>query len=200
MTNDFNWIAPFYDKLQRIVFGDSLSRSATFYFDKITSDHKVLILGGGTGKIIEKIDRGAEITFLDKSSVMMEKASLQKHPGLDLVAADFLKWKASRQFDFVVCPFFLDVFNRHHLSLALGKIHALLKRDGKLLVSDFQETGKTGHSILLRIMFLFFRVTVSLESKKLLSILMEVENQGFLIEETKEFESGFVFTSVFRKN
>ena len=73
----FDFIAPFYDLLARLVFGRAISRSQTRFLLEIPSGAKVLILGGGTGWILLDIFRQAnpsEVLYLEASSHMLAKA------------------------------------------------------------------------------------------------------------------------------
>ena len=81
MSNNFNTIAPVYDFLAKMVFGRSLERAqAAFLSDLETKvKAKVLIVGGGTGKVLELLPEG-----LDLQIDYVEKACLKEQKGVFL--------------------------------------------------------------------------------------------------------------------
>ena len=64
MANNYNGIAKFYDALSRIVFQRSIIISAQFLIEFIADNNKVLIVGGGTGWILEEISKLHKKIFL----------------------------------------------------------------------------------------------------------------------------------------
>ena len=73
----YGLIAPFYDHLVKLVFGDKLKELQCSFLKKIQSNDKVLILGGGTGWILEEIDSvcvNTDIVYIDKSPSMIKRA------------------------------------------------------------------------------------------------------------------------------
>ncbi len=164
-TNDFDFVAPIYDQLQRLVFGDRLFNSTLFYLDEIEDKDEVLILGGGTGRLLPHV-KSNSVCFLDKSKKMVEMAR-KRRKGMEFIQADFLEWKSSRQFGVIICPFFLDVFSPENLSHVLKKIDEVMLPGGMLLVTDFEKRASIRNRFMLKAMHFFFRITTSMESRDL---------------------------------
>ena len=59
--NQFDLVAPFYDALSRLVFGDQIVKSQTHFLHQVQKDDQVLILGGGTGQIFEHAGKASRI-------------------------------------------------------------------------------------------------------------------------------------------
>ena len=57
MNPDFNTVARPYDFISRLVFGDSLVEAQTSLLHYIPSNSQILIVGGGTGWILEEISK-----------------------------------------------------------------------------------------------------------------------------------------------
>src|SRR5689334_3514018 len=55
MPNNYNSVAFFYDSLNRIVFGNSTIRSQVWLLQQIPANASILVIGGGTGWILEKL-------------------------------------------------------------------------------------------------------------------------------------------------
>ena len=75
--NDFDPIASWYDRLGKIVFFDRLHIAQKEYLNQLKQGNSLLILGGGTGRILEDIDRlglNLNIDFVEPSSEMIKKA------------------------------------------------------------------------------------------------------------------------------
>src|SRR5690606_3343453 len=120
---------------------------------------KVLILGGGTGKILPQLFRDcseAEVWFIDASSEMIRRAAsrLRGSESIHFIHGTHRDIPQSSQFDVVVACFFLDLFPLPDLKNVIESISANLKATGKLLVSDFvAETY--WHEAMLAIMYQF---------------------------------------------
>lgn len=187
-------MAPVYDSLAGLMFGKTLYEASVHFLAEIPAGSSVLVLGGGTGKILSKLNK-YEVVFVEKSFKMLKKAQQRKETKhVVFVHADFLEWQSHQQFDAVICPFFLDVFSEDNLNLILGKIRLLLTSKGQLMITDFYLSGLRSHRILLKIMHVFFRIFSSLESKKLKPIRKHVLQSGYQISEEKTWREGFIFS------
>ncbi len=199
MVNDFDKIAPFYDGLQKLFFGDRLLAASSYHLDRIDFCHHTLILGGGTGRILESFPGGVPITYLDKSTNMISLARGRvDNNNIEFIQADFLEWDPGYdKFDFVICPFFLDAFGRANLSLVLDKIQLIMKSGAFMIVIDFQPSEKVFNRFLLWSMHKFFRLSTALESEELRSLDKVLQDRMDLIER-KEFGE-MVFSAVYKK-
>lgn len=195
--NRFNSIAPVYDWLAQLVFGDAIWKSQIHFLNEIKPSDKVLILGGGSGKILESIPICQSIYFLEKSEKMLQLAKKRNvNQKISWLCEDFLIYHSEEVFDVIICPFFLDAFNEKNLELVINQIRKYLKSSGKLLVIDFQ-IKKKWHAILVLAMYLFFRIVVSYNGKKLLNFSSLLEKKGFCERKKQSFYSENIFSSVF---
>jgi ubiquinone/menaquinone biosynthesis C-methylase UbiE len=77
MQANFDFIAPFYDSLARLVFGKALQKAKTSFTDRIPTGGRLLLMGGGTGTILNtllKTHPALEIDFVDVSGKMLKLA------------------------------------------------------------------------------------------------------------------------------
>ncbi len=182
--NNFNLIAPFYDFFFRLVFGKSLFQLQRIQCKRIKSTDSILILGGGTGKIIEFIPKCKKIVFLEKSKKMIFRARNRNlNQEVFFIQTNFLKYDFNEKFDVIICPFFLDCFNIKNLRRAIIKCKGILKERGTLIINDFQHTFS--NKIFLISMHLFFRLFANLESNGLKNIHQELIKQNFGVMEKK---------------
>ena len=195
-SNRFDLIAPWYDFIGKLVFGNSIIKSQSYFILEIKELDEVLILGGGTGKLLSQMPKCKEIRFIDLSQKMIDSAKKRecKSP-ITFTQSDFLIDDFKSTYDIIICPFFLDCFDEAHLKEAILKVKNLLKEDGKLIVTDFQQTN--GNKFLLKLMHYFFKIFASLESKRLKSIHQEVELVGFSEVESKYFYRNMIFSRLY---
>ncbi len=198
MKNDFNKVAGFYDLIQQIAFGNTLVKAAAYFLNKLEKNSRVLILGGGTGKILNYVGEDIEVDYLDLSKRMISQASAYRSEKIVFIRGDFLEMQLSGPYDTVICPFFLDVFCQDNLETVLSKILMLLRPNGRLVVSDFRHTGKKRDRILIFLMYLFFRVFSHLESRNLPSIHSTILKNGFRLEDRRFFRKGLIFSHIYR--
>ncbi len=197
VVNDFNRIAPFYDRIAKLIFGNQLIRAQIHFLSEIKPNDDVLILGGGTGQLLEYFPSCNKVLFVEKSEQMILYASRRKiEADVDYINEDFLNYDHNRKFDIIICPFFLDCFDEINLHQVLRKIKSSLKSEGNLLVIDFKKNGFNG--LMLKSMHVFFRIFSKLESKSLLDIHQKVLDVGFREAKVKFSHRNQLFSRLYR--
>jgi ubiquinone/menaquinone biosynthesis C-methylase UbiE len=205
MQQGFDWIAPFYDSLARLVYGESIRRCQLEYLDKIPADSNVLIIGGGTGWILTelaKINPTCRVYYIEASIKMLEKtrARFVVPPSNELVfihgtEANLDQLKRIR-FDSVITNFYLDVFDTASLTNVLDCIGGAIARGGQLLISDFVNR-RWWHRVSLFVMYRFFRWTCSVKAKRLPTWEDQLRKNGFTERTSKSFFGGFIKSSLY---
>ena len=146
MAQGFDRIAPYYDFLARLVFGNTIRRSQLKYLDSIPSGANVLILGGGTGWILAelfKVNPTCRVWYIEASIKMLEKAKTRGE-----VSSSFqvffihgternLQQIGDVRFDTVITNFYFDLFPSTYLRSVLEDIKRSINPGSKLLVSEF---------------------------------------------------------------
>lgn len=194
-VNQFDPVAGIYDSLARLVFGSTILASQVEFLNEIKATDRVLILGGGTGKLLEHLLECESIDFVEKSSKMIAKANDRKSiQPINFIECDFLAFESNQAYDVIICPFFLDCFDATHLNNVLDKIKMHLINDGRLLVTDF---GINTPHLLSKVMHLFFRATVNLESRKLLDIHSVILNHNFKLLNEKFYWKKVIFSRLY---
>jgi ubiquinone/menaquinone biosynthesis C-methylase UbiE len=193
--NNFDFIAPVYDRLARLVFGKSILRAQRVHLPEIQPKDRVLILGGGTGQLLEHIPLCEQIVFIDKSKRMVKSAKKRMvNRSIDFISADFLTYESGEKYNVIICPFFMDCFSKKSLEAVIEKCRLALKNDGRLIVTDF-ESGRINLT-LLKSMLLFFRFFSNLEAKKLLDIRNMLKTDGLMEKDIKLFKKG-IFSAIY---
>lgn len=204
MINNFNFIAPFYDSLARLVFGKSITQAELTFLSEIAQGDQVLILGGGTGKILTALDnlnRQMQITYIDKSPKMIELSQRRrpfKNLSVQYICGDHTQIP-NKKYDVVITQFFLDVFDRLNLEVVVDSLYRSLKMDGYWIYADFIKNDITRHKLLIKLMHLFFRLTANLQSMQLLDHQMILKDHGLKILSKKYFYKRMIVSSLFVK-
>lgn len=173
---NFNWIAPVYDTLAFLVFGHKLQRAQVVFLDQIPAGGSVLLVGGGTGWLLEQVlTRGhtKRIVYLETSAEMVSRASrrmIRKSllGSVDFRVGDETALLPGESFDVIITPFVLDVFTEATLkSQIIPQLLNVLSPAGLWLVTDFVHPPHWWQKALLWFMIRFFRLTAGIEATRL---------------------------------
>ena len=197
----FDSLAPFYDLLASVVFLGQIDRAQKHLVNQIKPNSRVLILGGGTGKLLTYFHKNTSIKFVEISSKMISKAKKRKTEAfVEFEESDFLEWSSIETFDYIICPFFLDLFSSIRLKEIITKTKTYLKDNGQLLVSDFDGASKSFfNQLLLKLMFGFFFAVGAINIKKYNHLFKNIEDQFLSIDNEKRFFHNFIKTASYRK-
>ncbi len=115
--------------------------------------------------------------------------------GANFIQSDFLSWQPSQNFDWVICPFFLDCFEENDLEKCLATINEILTAEGHLIVTDFK-ISEPRHGLLVKLMLVFFRLTTRLKTRKLLDLKSWLVTYFKPLKQTT-FLNGLVFSDLY---
>jgi ubiquinone/menaquinone biosynthesis C-methylase UbiE len=205
MASNYNNSAWFYDGLSRLVYGRALINAQIYLLQFVPANSSVLIVGGGTGWILEELAKihssGLQVTYVEVAADMMAR-SKQRHAGLNqaVFINDAIENVAiAGEFDVVITPFLFDNFTEATAQKVFNHIHQLLKPGAVWLNADFQLTGKWWQSVLLRSMFLFFRMLCKIEASQLPDVQGLFTLRRYREVEEKCFYGDFVVARVYEK-
>jgi ubiquinone/menaquinone biosynthesis C-methylase UbiE len=203
MAANYDNSAWFYDRLSRVVYGRALIRSQIYLLGHIPEGSKVLIVGGGTGWILEEIARlqqsGLKITYVEISAKMMALSRRRNAGDNDVIYVNDAVENAQLkdEYDVVITPFLFDNFTEETLQKVFAHIHAALKPGASWLNADFYISGKWWQRILLPAMLLFFRIICGIEAKKLPDIDGVFERYQYKILQQRSFFGDFIVARVY---
>lgn len=205
MTNNYDNSARFYDSLSRLIFGDAIVNAQIYLLQFILPAAKVLIVGGGTGWILEEIARihasGINITYVELSAKMMAKAQ-KRNAGLNHVtyinkAVEEIDLAVN--FDVIITPFLFDSFSEHTLAKVFSHVHKSLKPDGLWLHADFRSQGNWWQRALLKTMLIFFKILCNIEARSLPDVNRQFSRYGYSAVAQKTFFSNFILAQIFQR-
>ncbi|MDO3640506.1 bifunctional 2-polyprenyl-6-hydroxyphenol methylase/3-demethylubiquinol 3-O-methyltransferase UbiG [Mucilaginibacter sp. L3T2-6] len=198
MSASYNNSAWFYDRLSQLVYGRALINAQVYLLQFIPAGAGVLIVGGGTGWILEELTKlhpsGLKITYVEVAADMMAR-SRQRNTGQNTMT--FINDAVEdvypgTKFDVVLTPFLFDNFTAETTGKVFRHLHQLLKPGGMWLNCDFQLTGKWWQAVLLKSMFLFFRLICGIEASKLPDIQNLFTTNRYRVIGGKYFYGDFV--------
>ncbi len=197
MSNNFNKIAPFYDLLSFLVFGRDLYRSQMYHLGILQPNQRILIAGGGTGKILNALNElncPLQVDYIEKSAVMINKAKRRapfKYLKVEFIDKDIFEMDLPN-YDVVITNYFLDVFQPEQLQRVMKKLASSLSLEGDWIFTDFKRSNHFISKLLLKVMYLFFRFTTRLEADK----LPDFENYFLQLGLRKEVSRCFYFNFI----
>ena len=206
--SNFNRIAWCYDGLTKIIFGKSIRKSQTEFLVYCKPEDKVLIVGGGTGWILEDLasmDMNIYITYIEKSSKMIEKAkgiALRcKGLTIDFIIGTEMDIPVNTKFDLVLANYFFDLFTPAKQKFISNLFYQALNRNGLLLTADFYIDKKSPiwQKIVVRIMYLFFKLSTGIETMKLSNYRKYIEQLPFTCIHHRVFYAQFIHSNVYQK-
>jgi len=206
MAANYNNSAWFYDRLSKVIYGEALIRAQVWLLQFVPPESKILIVGGGTGWILEEIAKmrpsGLDITYVEVAPKMVELSRKRDHGNseVDFVNEPIENVVLPNDYDVVITPFLFDNFTEENFQKIFAHIHATLKPCALWLNTDFRLTGKWWQNALLRSMFLFFRAICGIEAKKLPDILAAFEKYDYQTVEQKTFFGDFILSTAYRKS
>jgi len=204
--NNFDRIAPFYDQLARIVFGSAIQKAQCFFLDQIRDNDTVLVLGGGTGWIVDAIMDHvptAQITFIDNSKSMIEMAKnrirVEHQSKVAFVEGEYFDRNRDDDFDVIFSAFYLDMFSQEEVSHILTDVSKNLKKSGKWIFTDFRYTTIGWQRYLLKLMYFFFKVACGVSANKLANFDVEFMKLGLKAQMSRSFYFGMIESVTYSK-
>lgn len=195
----FDFLAPVYDQLAQFVFGKSIIDSQACFLEAIPPHARVLILGGGTGWLLKKLEAcnpSCTIWYVENSFGMMKKARLHQVKNLvHFIEGTEETIPHDLKFDVVITNFYLDLFSDESLQCVIDRINTHVTPSSSWLVSEFV-CRAWWHRWLLKVMYLFFRNVCNIEANQLPKWQAQLDNKGWKEVSARPFYRGFIQSSV----
>lgn len=215
MATSFQKIAPYYDALARLVFGNTIDQAQKAFFSLIPKGSSVLIVGGGTGRILVDLikKRGpGHITFIEASSAMLHSAE-KRFQHLDHTLTSQVEMRfihgtekeipPDQHYDILMTFFLLDLYTTQEAKFLSFKLSQHLKPSGSWLFADFCVDGNSFRQYwqkgLLRIMYTFFHLTTNLQTTGLPDYQQIFSALGYFPVQQKYYYKNFIVSAIYRK-
>lgn len=207
MTGNYDNVAPFYDRLSRLVFGKAIMQAQKYLLAWIPANSNVLIVGGGTGQILEEITcrhpSGLHITYVEISANMLA-LSRKRNVGsnrVQFIHQPIQEVSLQPVFDVVITPFLFDNFLPSTSEIVFNQLHAALKPGSHWLFADFHlsEQSTRGQKWLLKSMYFFFGFLCNVETRRLYDMRPFFTREVYTEIACKTFYKKFIRSMVYRK-
>ncbi len=207
MKGNYDNVAPFYDLISRLVYGSAILQAQIFLINAIPAHSSVLIIGGGTGHILEEISKkhnsGLQITYVEVSQKMIAFSKMKNAGSNNIIfiSQSILDTTFHQLFDVVVTPFLFDNFSYNTSKIIFDKVDALLVPAGLWLFADFQlsEKNNAWQKLLLNFMYFFFRALCKIEAAHLQDMRMFFEKYNYRNISTQTFFKKFIYAVIYLK-
>ncbi|TCD27237.1 class I SAM-dependent methyltransferase [Pedobacter psychrodurus] len=208
MNNNYDKIANHYDALSRLVFFKSQVNAQINQLRYIQENSHVLIVGGGTGWILEELAKiyaaGLKIVYVEISAKMIALSQKRnyKNNQVEFVNLGIEDFKTDLLFDVILTPFLFDNFAEQRAAKVFGQLNEYLKTDGLWFLVDFslhKKNGRWWKSLLLSSMYSFFKLLGIVEADKLIDMASYFLKANYLTVEERLYYGGFIKATIFKK-
>jgi len=208
LVNNYDKIANHYDFLSRLVFGKAQVNAQINQLKYIPENSSILLIGGGTGWILEEISKlhasGLKITYVEISAkmIVLSKARNIRNNSVDFVNIAIENFTTDLSFDVILTPFLFDNFRKPRAISVFNKLEAMLNEQGFWFLVDFSLNVKNGRWwkwVMLKSMYLFFKLIRIVEAGKLIDMSTYFLKDNYQILDEQFYYGSFIKASIFRK-
>lgn len=203
---DFDAIAPWYERLEKLTFGGALQRCRVALLDYADSARHVLIAGEGDGRFLETLQHAcpsARITVVDASQRMIELARRRTGGSANVrfIHGDVLNATLELpEVDLVVTCFFLDCFEGREQSRVIQRLRGCLGPGGRWLWADFAMPETQPMKLLARggitLLYRFFGAATGLRTRRLTDVKSDFRKFDMRPVATRSFWGGLLATAL----
>jgi ubiquinone/menaquinone biosynthesis C-methylase UbiE len=176
-------IAEHYWWIERLGMGGALERRRRWFLPEIQTSRRALVLGDGDGRFLrELLQRNSSVRadYVDLSRRMLELA--RGKAGAERVEyrlgdARTLEFP-QEEYDLIATHFFFDCFEAGELDVLIGRITGAAKPGARWVVSEFCVSNMAAR-LLVRALYLFFRITTGLKTRNLADHRPILRSRGF---------------------
>ncbi len=203
---NFDSIARWYRWLEYVVFGRALERCRFALLPALGDARRVLILGEGDGRFLEKllsINSTAHIDVIEASAVMLKLArgrlSNEEARRVKFHLADARNWAfPEAEYDAIVTCFFLDCFTPKTLADLMPRITASARPGACWLLSEFEALSTVRSRVWLASMHAFFWAATNLEARQLGPFAELIAESGWENTRRVTFAGGLMSAGIWR--
>ena len=191
-------IARCYRWLEYAGFGRALERRREAFLADVSTARRVLVLGDGDGRALAALlaaAPNAQIDYVDVSARMLDLAR-QRAGSVRVVYRndDALTTPLPfAEYDLIVTHFFLDCFDEADQARLVARIARAAVPQARWLVSEFRKPG-----LLVRALYLFFRATTGLQTRRLVDHHPLFQCHGFRLTRSDPAWRGLLASELWR--
>ncbi|KQM78807.1 hypothetical protein ASE74_12650 [Pedobacter sp. Leaf216] len=208
MDNNYDKIAPHYDTLSRLVFFKSQVNAQIDQLQYLPEKSNVLIVGGGTGWILEEIGKvyasGLKIVYIEISAKMIARSKKRDYRNneVEFINLGIEEFENEFLYDVILTPFLFDNFVEQRAIQVFEKLNIYLKKDGLWFLVDFSLNKTNGNWwkwLILKSMYSFFKLLGIVEANKLINMEPFFLKAQYQIMAERLYYGGFIKATIFIK-
>lgn len=207
VKRSYDVVAGGYDWLASLFIGKALRKAQTQFLPLIPPNAKILVVGGGTGWILEEItkvhQKGLYIDYVDVSANMiaLSKKRYVSENEIHFYTQSILQFSGGQLYDVVITPFLLDNFKEETMQKVFAHLHQQLLLNGLWLYTDFEITPKSAwwQKMVLFTMYSFFRIVCNIEASQLPHVIAQFQKHQYHLLNSQTFLHHFIATYVYKK-
>ena len=201
-------IARWYRWLEYVGFGSELERRRRALLPEVAGARRALVLGEGDGRFLVRLveqNRGASIDYVDLSGRMLDLA--RRRAGTDSVnyiQGDALTiYLPPGKYDLVVTHFFLDCFDEETAARMVKRVSESARPRAQWLISEFRQPKSGWQAAWARIwltaLYLFFRITTGLKTRRLVDHHPLLAKHGFRLKRAESALFGLLASELWTR-
>lgn len=205
-SNNYNFIAPVYDQITRLVFFGSIQKAQLAHLNLLPDEGKILFIGGGTGFALQQImllKPNLKIDYLDQS-VKMIKLSKEKIKHLEASNVNFIIGNESSipktRYDGIVSFFYFDLLPKNNREAVFTQLYQQLKVEGIWLFSDFHQAKSPYEKLLELVMYSFLQLSTNLKISNIPPLVPLISAKKLQLVAEKTFYKKFIFSFALLKS
>jgi trans-aconitate methyltransferase len=205
VRRSFDHLARPYAWLERLVFADALERTRFAHLEHLANRARVLVLGEGDGRCLERMLRvapSAVFDVVDDSPAMLAQAR-SRSVGDERVRfheVDARRFTCTEPYDLVVTHFFLDCFEGPDLAELVSRVSGVLQSGGLWIYGDFRpEAREPSTRLLVWALYRAFRLVTDIQSRALADPRPALLRAGLVRIDRRCFGNDRLVSEVWRK-
>jgi ubiquinone/menaquinone biosynthesis C-methylase UbiE len=202
-----DWIAPYYRWLEYAGFGGELQRRRCGLLDQLGSPRRVLVLGDGDGRFLERLIRKAPAAEIDSIEASARMQALARRRTADRVQHRLGDARAvpldGGRYDLIATHFFLDCFDAADASALVARLSDAAAPRAQWLISEFRQVPQGWRAVWcqawLSSLYWFFRLATGLRTRKLVDHHPLLKAQGFRLVRQESARWGLLVSELWEK-
>lgn len=200
--------ARWYRWIEYAAFGRALERQRFAHLDRLSGRRRILILGEGDGRALERLLAVAPEARIDVVDVSPEMIGLARHRNRDPDRVAFFCRDArttdwpSGDYDAIVTQFFLDCFGEAEARELIGRLARAMVPNGVWLISEFTIPARGWQRLHARLwvhaMYRFFGFVTGLQTRSLPPIETLMQDAGLTCHEQQIRRAGMITSEVWK--
>ena len=211
---NFDRLAAHYHWMENLFAGGLMQRCRTTFLARTKDRRHAVLVGEGTGKFLVELLRSnpqIQITCVEQCEGMIQQTrqrlAREKLDGsrVSFQQMDVLVWTPPPgKFDLVVTNFFLDCFRAEQLQKLIPLLAGSATNNAIWLLADFHvpERGwrRWRASVILALLYLFFKLTTSLQASWLTPPDNLLTDSGFKLSDRLLLSFGFAHADLWQRH